>query len=189
MAVYFAFLASYFTSLLFLAPIAVSFWYSGCVFSLSYSILLVAWSLIFTEVWRMRERKLSVRWGTYGTEAVAERRQDFQPRTVKVDEATGEKEEVFEWWRRESRMAVSLPVMLFFAALLGATLTTMFAVEVFATKLYVSGTAAVSALPALTRTTRIRMESERLSCLKCPRFSSPRRCRRSWELGKLQPRH
>lgn len=100
--------------------------------------MLVTWVLVFTEAWRMRERKLSVRWGTYGTEAVAARRQEFTPRATKLDEATGQKEEVFEWWRRETRIAASIPVMLGFAALLGATLTLMFTTEVFVTKLYVS---------------------------------------------------
>ncbi|CEH13517.1 Protein required for meiotic chromosome segregation [Ceraceosorus bombacis] len=147
-ALYFGFLAFYFSSLLVLAPIALFFWSNAGPFSASYSVLLVLWVLGFTESWRMREKKLSVRWGTYGTDVIAQRRKDFKPETTRVDKATGEKEEVFEWWRRESRMAVSIPVMLFFAALLGAVLTTMFAVEVFATKLYDGvGAALVPQLP------------------------------------------
>lgn len=86
----------------------------------------------------MKERKLAVRWGTVGLAHVDERRNEFTPRLVRKDAATGESEEVFEWWRRELRVLISLPVMFIFAALLGATMTTMFATEVFVTKLYVS---------------------------------------------------
>lgn len=86
----------------------------------------------------MKERKFAVRWGTVGVSNVDARRKEFKPRIVRKDPATGEDEEVFEWWRREIRIALSIPVMIFFAALLGAVLTTMFAVEVFASQLYVS---------------------------------------------------
>lgn len=88
----------------------------------------------------MKERKLAVRWGTVGVSQVDARRKEFSPVSIRKDPATGEDEEVFEWWRREFRIACSIPVMIFFAGLLGAVLTTMFVIEVFATQLYVSET-------------------------------------------------
>lgn len=84
----------------------------------------------------MKERKLAVRWGTVGVSHVDARRKEFKPRIVRKDAATGEDEEVFEWWRREMRIALSIPVIVFFVMLLGAVLTTMFVVEVFASQLY-----------------------------------------------------
>lgn len=120
--------------------VGLAFWAAGSPFHPVYSLILVAWSCVFVEIWRMKERKFAVRWGTVGVSNVDARRKEFKPRIIRKDPATGEDEEVFEWWRREIRIALSIPVMIFFAALLGAVLTTMFAVEVFASQLYVSTT-------------------------------------------------
>lgn len=137
-ALYFGFLNFYFQSLSSIAAIGLAFWFAGAPFHPIYSLLLVAWSCVFVELWRMRERKLAVRWGTLGVGQVDDRRKSFKPVSVRRDPVTGEDDEVFEWWRRELRIVTSVPVMLFFAAVLGATMTTMFATEVFVTKLYVS---------------------------------------------------
>lgn len=135
-ALYYGFLNFYFQSLASIAAAGLAFWAAGAPFHPIYSLLLVSWSCVFVELWRMRERKLAVRWGTIGIGHVDARRNEFKPRTVRKDPATGEDQEIFEWWRRELRIALSIPVMLFFAALLGATMTTMFATEVFVSKLY-----------------------------------------------------
>lgn len=137
-ALYFGFLNFYFQSLFSIAAIGLAFWAAGAPFHPIYSLLLVSWSCVFVELWRMRERKLAVRWGTLGVGNVDERRKNFKPVLVKRDAVTGEDAEVFQWWRREFRIVTSVPVMLFFAAILGATMTTMFATEVFVSKLYVS---------------------------------------------------
>lgn len=137
-ALYFGFLNFYFQSLSSIAAIGLAFWFAGAPFHPIYSLLLIAWSCVFVELWRMRERKLAVRWGTLGVGQVDDRRKSFKPVSVRRDPVTGEDDEVFEWWRRELRIVTSVPVMLFFAAVLGATMTTMFATEVFVTKLYVS---------------------------------------------------
>lgn len=135
-ALYYGFLNFYFQSLASIAAAGFAFWAAGAPFHPVYSLLLVGWSCVFVELWRMKERKLAVRWGTSGVGHVDARRNEFKPRVVRKDPATGEDQEVFEWWRRELRIACSIPVMLFFAALLGATMTTMFATEVFVSKLY-----------------------------------------------------
>jgi hypothetical protein len=135
-ALYFGFLNFYFQSLASMAAAGLAFWAAGSPFHPIYSLILVAWSCVFVELWRMKERKLAVRWGTSGVAHVDARRPDFKARTTRKDPATGEDQEVFEWWRREVRIACSIPVMFFFAALLVATMTTMFVTEVFVSKLY-----------------------------------------------------
>jgi anoctamin-10 len=135
-ALYFGFLNFYFQSLFSLAVVGTAFWAAGAPFHPLYSLLLVVWSCVFVEIWRMKERKIAVRWGTVGVSHVDARRKEFKPRTTRKDPVTGEDEEVFEWWRRELRIALSIPVIIFFVALLGAVLTTMFVIEVFATQLY-----------------------------------------------------
>ncbi|CAO1638635.1 unnamed protein product [Sympodiomycopsis kandeliae] len=135
-AFYFGFLLYYFQSLASVAAIGGGFWILGMPYHPIYSIALVLWACIFVESWRIRERKLAVRWGTLGCGDVQSRRLGFKPIRVDVDQVTGEKAEIFEWWRRELRVAGNIPAVLFFAALLGLTLTTMFVTEVFVTRLY-----------------------------------------------------
>ncbi|SPC67836.1 related to IST2 - Plasma membrane protein that may be involved in osmotolerance [Ustilago sp. UG-2017b] len=135
-ALYFAFLNSYFQALAPAALLAASFWLLARNFSPVYSFGLVIWSCLFVELWRMKERKLAVRWGTLGVNTVDRRRHDFVPRITRTDPATEEPEEVFEWWRRELRVILSLPVVALFASLLAATMTLMFVVEIFVTQLY-----------------------------------------------------
>lgn len=135
-ALYFGFLNSYFQALAPAALLGGSFWLLGRNFSPVYSFGLVIWSCLFVELWRMKERKLAVRWGTLGVSTVDRRRHDFVPRITRVDPATEEPEEVFEWWRRELRVVLSLPVVAFFASVLAATMTLMFVVEIFVTQLY-----------------------------------------------------
>lgn len=135
-AFYFGFLLYYFQSLASVAAIGGAFWLTGMPYHPLYSVALVLWACIFTESWRIRERKLAVRWGTLGCGDVESRRLGFKPNRVEVDKVTGEEAEIFEWWRRELRVAGNIPAVLFFAALLGLTLTTMFVTEVFVTKLY-----------------------------------------------------
>ncbi|CDS01550.1 related to IST2-Plasma membrane protein that may be involved in osmotolerance [Sporisorium scitamineum] len=135
-ALYFGFLNCYFQALAPAALLGLSFWLLGKPFSLIYSLGLVTWSCLFVELWRMKERKLAVRWGTLGVSQVDRRRHDFIPRTTRIDPATEEPEEVFEWWRRELRVILSLPTVAFFASVLAATMTLMFVVEIFVTQLY-----------------------------------------------------
>lgn len=135
-AIYFGFLLFYFQSLGPIALMGFIFWAAGLPYHAIYSLTLVIWSCFFVESWRMKEKKLAVRWGTSGLHKVASRRTGFRPRVIRTDPVTGDREEVFEWWRREIRSICSIPVMLIFASLLGLTLTSMFTIEVFVTKLY-----------------------------------------------------
>ncbi|RDB23782.1 hypothetical protein Hypma_008903 [Hypsizygus marmoreus] len=121
-ALYFAFLASYTKALVFPAVLGVFFYFFGTPYSPTYSTLVFIWSVIFVEWWRVRERILSLRFGTRGSFRVEKRRADHIPG--------------FPWWRRELRMVASLPVLLLFAGILIALLTGIFVFEAFVTHLY-----------------------------------------------------
>lgn len=129
-AFYFGFLLYYFQSLASVAAIGGAFWLTGSPYHPLYSFALVIWACIFVESWRIKERKLAVRWGTLGCGEVETRRLGFKPVKKEIDKVTGEEVEVFEWWRKELRVAGSIPAIVFFASLLGLTLTTMFITEV-----------------------------------------------------------
>ena len=87
-----------------------------------YSILIAIWSIFFVEWWRVRERILSLRFGTRGSFKVEKRR--FQYKAG------------MSWWVRELRVLASVPVILLFAGILGAILTGIFVFEAFVTELY-----------------------------------------------------
>ncbi|KDN53326.1 hypothetical protein K437DRAFT_283192 [Tilletiaria anomala UBC 951] len=155
-AFYFGFLVFYFNSLLPMAVWGFLFWAARRPYDPIYSLGLVAWACVFVEAWRLRERKLAVRWGCSGVSHAEARRPEFKPRCIRKDPVTGEELELFEWWRKEARMALALPVMLIFAALLGAVMTLMFIIEVFVSKMYTGpGRTLVPLVPTAMFTTAV----------------------------------
>ncbi|EJD07576.1 DUF590-domain-containing protein [Fomitiporia mediterranea MF3/22] len=127
-ALYFAFLSSYTTSLVYIAALGTAFYLLRMPYSAIYSTLLMAWSIFFVEFWRIRERTLSVRWGTRGSFRVERRRAQYKD--------AGGPGIKFPWWKRDARIFASLPVILLFAAALAALLTAIFIFEAFVTQLY-----------------------------------------------------
>jgi hypothetical protein len=119
---YFSFLHSYTQALVFPAILGVLFYFFGTPYSPIYSILIVLWSVVFVEWWRVRERKLSLRFGTRGSFRVERRRARY------IDG--------FPWWKHELRILASLPVILLFAGVLLSILTGIFVFEAFVTQLY-----------------------------------------------------
>ncbi|KAJ7163483.1 calcium-activated chloride channel-domain-containing protein [Mycena crocata] len=121
-AMYFSFLHSYTQALIFPAALGVVFYLFGSPYSPTYSILIVLWSIVYVEWWRVRERLLSLRFGTRGSFKVEKRRAQYI--------------EGFPWWKRELRIIAGLPVILLFAAVLVSILTGIFVFEAFVTQLY-----------------------------------------------------
>lgn len=120
-ALYFTFLASYTKFLTFIAAAGVGFFFIGTPYSSLYSSILLVWSVTFVEWWRIKQRLISVRWGTRGSFRVEKRRAQYTP---------------IVWWKRELRILASLPVILFFATVLAVLLTAIFVFEAFVTQLY-----------------------------------------------------
>ncbi|KAJ7599368.1 calcium-activated chloride channel-domain-containing protein [Mycena floridula] len=121
-SLYFSFLHFYSRALMLPAGLGVVFYFFGSPYSPLYSILLLLWSTVFVEWWRVRERLISLRFGTRGSFRVEKRRAQHIPG--------------FPWWKREMRMLASIPVILLFAAILLTLLTVIFVLEAFVTQLY-----------------------------------------------------
>ena len=124
---YFHFLATYAKALTLIAATGSGFWLFGASYSPYYSVVLVLWATCFVEYWKIVERKLSVRWGTYGAFRVEKLRHDY----VGGDDSPLQKD-----LRKATRVAASIPVILGFVAVLGGILTTLFAIEAFVSRLY-----------------------------------------------------
>ncbi|KAL7280570.1 hypothetical protein ACG7TL_005504 [Trametes sanguinea] len=120
-ALYFHFLSFYTKHLLFISAVGVLFYFFSLPYSTWYSSILLLWSITFVEWWRIKQRILSVRWGTKGSFRVEKRRAQYVP---------------LSWWKKDLRMLASLPVILFFASVLAVILTAIFIFEAFVTQLY-----------------------------------------------------
>ncbi|TDL23837.1 DUF590-domain-containing protein [Rickenella mellea] len=127
-ALYFSFLSCYTHSLLLFAPLGLLFGLLKMSYNSIYSSLLMIWSITFVEFWRLREKKLAVRWGTRGATRVERRRY-----AEDGEDMGGTK---FPWWKRDMRVAASVPLITLFGLLLAALLTGIFIIEAFVTQLY-----------------------------------------------------
>jgi anoctamin-10 len=124
---YFHFLATYAKALTVISAFGGLFWLLGESYSPYYSIALILWATTFVEYWAIVERKISVKWGTYGAFRVEKLRHDY------ISSADSPLQQDLH---RATRMAASIPVILGFVAVLAGILTTLFAVEAFITRLY-----------------------------------------------------
>lgn len=133
---YFAFLRYYFAALIPATAVGVLTWAASTgSFSPLYSIAIVLWSILFVEWWKIKERKLAVRWGTYKA-SLATPRAQFKGVETKLDPVSGEKINHQPWHITELRVLSSVPVVLAFAAILVAVICGVFTTEVLLTEVY-----------------------------------------------------
>jgi anoctamin-10 len=122
--------------LAFPAVVGFLFWYYEQEYSSLYSVFIVLWSLGFVEWWRTRERILSVQWGSHGSSRVGKCRTQFRPERLEQDPVTGEEARVFPWWKREIRIATSLPALVGFSAGLSLLISAIYFAEVLINEVY-----------------------------------------------------
>ncbi|QRV88634.1 hypothetical protein RhiJN_16652 [Ceratobasidium sp. AG-Ba] len=139
LALYFSFLSFYTRALFIPSIMGLTAWFLKAAYHPLYSIGLSLWAISTVDIWRVRERALAVRWGTYGVARVERRRVEFSSPTNQnnfEDDSPADDDILFPWWKRESRMAVSVPVIGLFGMMLGGLLTAIFLFEAFVTQLY-----------------------------------------------------
>ncbi|CAE7231774.1 unnamed protein product [Rhizoctonia solani] len=139
LALYFSFLSFYTRALFVPAILGLVAWVLKAPYHPLYSLSLSLWAITTVDVWRVCERALSVRWGTHGVARVERRRVEFAAisnQDQSEDNIAAEADVLFPWWKREFRMALSVPVIGLFGALLGGLLTAIFLFEAFVTQLY-----------------------------------------------------
>ncbi|KAG8732544.1 hypothetical protein FRC11_012745 [Ceratobasidium sp. 423] len=139
LALYFSFLSFYTQALFVPATLGLIAWVLKTPYHPLYSLSLSLWAITTVDIWRVRERALSVRWGTHGITRVERRRVEFIATSTQDqsdDNIAADADVLFPWWKREFRMALSVPVIGLFGVLLGALLTAIFLFEAFVTQLY-----------------------------------------------------
>ncbi|ORY26484.1 calcium-activated chloride channel-domain-containing protein [Naematelia encephala] len=143
---YFSFLNTYTISLVPLSIISV-FTY---LFTPSdsyppfYALILSLYSTIFVALWRIRERKLAVRWGTRGCESVAvgRLRPEYVANLGLDHQGAGKGEQAVDAIRagddlkRDVKLALSVPVIIASGFGLGVVLMGIFVLEAFVAQIY-----------------------------------------------------
>ncbi|KAJ2847112.1 hypothetical protein GGI22_006070, partial [Coemansia erecta] len=136
-AMYFAFLQSYFLWLALPAVAGLAWWVAGWSFSWQFGVLLVLWSVLFTETWARREADIATYWGVHGVErAAALRRPDFRPDRHVADPATGEMAPFFSNGKRWLRRLLGVPVVLALALVMALLVSLIFALQTFLDEYY-----------------------------------------------------
>lgn len=135
-ALYFAFLCFYFKSLLFPSVVGLVFWVAGLSFHPILGIAFTGWSLLMVESWRLRERALSVHWGSYNIDKVEVQRAGFRGDGLEVDPVTGVTHEKWRFRKTLTRSLAVLPVYFAFVAILGAIISTIYMIETVLGEVY-----------------------------------------------------
>lgn len=135
-ALYFAFVQHYFVFLSFPAAVGTGFWLFTCPFHPLYSVLILGWSVVFLESWRIREKQLAVRWGSWRVEQVESDRKEFYGTRLEVDKVTGVEYKYFPWYRTLGRQLTTIPVLLLYATVLVGVISGIYAVETIVGEVY-----------------------------------------------------
>ncbi|KAJ1646271.1 hypothetical protein LPJ64_002241 [Coemansia asiatica] len=146
-ALYFAFLQSYFLWLALPAAAGLAVRAAGGGFAWPLAAALVVWTVVFTETWARRESDIATYWGVHGVQRTADaRRTGFVPDGHSVDPATGEQIPVFSPARRWARRAGGVAVIAALAAVLAALVAAIFALQTFVGEFYAGPLASVLGL-------------------------------------------
>ncbi|KAI8870747.1 DUF590-domain-containing protein [Ramicandelaber brevisporus] len=157
-AMYFAFLQFYFVALAFptLLGLVGYFFLGGAEYTMWFAMLLVIWSVVFTEGWARRQTQLAVLWGSTTAEAhsrdgnsnngasgsgvdivgLAERNPRFVADQMIADPITGEVVPYFSPIRRWLRRAVTLPILGGLALIVSGIVTVLFLFATFFEEYY-----------------------------------------------------
>lgn len=135
-AMYFAFLRSYFLALAFPSALSFLFWAAGKQYSQVFGVMLVGWAIVFVESWRIKERTLASRWGCYGLENLPLTRAEFKPDRKEVNPATGEEVLTFAWHKSLVRQLSTVPVVFLFSIVLGMVISTIYTIETLVGEIY-----------------------------------------------------
>ncbi|KAF8982690.1 hypothetical protein BGZ46_000808 [Entomortierella lignicola] len=135
-AYYFEFLQFYFQWLTIPTGLGILVHFFGSSFSIFYGVSIIIWSILFTESWKRREKELAFWWGVRNVSKTEMRRPSFKGEKETLDPITGEMLPFFSPWKRWTRQAIGVPVVLAGALALAAVITTVFGIEVFFTIYY-----------------------------------------------------
>lgn len=145
-ALYFAFVQSYFRALIFPAALGAGTWLllsgggsgggSGGQFSFLYALGSCLWSVVFFEYWKKKEVDLAVEWGVRGVSGVRMARSEFVSEGRTEDAVTGEVVGVYSPFKRLGTQLLQVPFTVACVVVLGGFIAMCNSLEVFINEMY-----------------------------------------------------
>ncbi|ORX95276.1 DUF590-domain-containing protein [Basidiobolus meristosporus CBS 931.73] len=135
-AFYFEFLQYYFYSLAIPAIAGILAHFMNGQFSIIYSSFVVGWGVVFIELWKRRERELSIWWNVRNCSKVEKRRAAYIPSSTATNRVTGETVYFTPIWESWMKRTITIPVIIFGGLLFSLVVGAVFAVEVFLNEFY-----------------------------------------------------
>ncbi|KAG0166865.1 hypothetical protein DFQ28_000410 [Apophysomyces sp. BC1034] len=136
-AFYFAFLQNYFLwlSVPSVLGVLVHLTHSNTL-SISYSMAMLIWAVLFTEMWKRKQQELAISWGVRNCSKYERRRADFKGDKTVRDEVTGEEMPFCPAWKIFLRRALSVPGVAVGAVLLSVIVGFVFILQLFLHEYY-----------------------------------------------------
>lgn len=133
---YFAFLRSYSTFIVFPAALGFAAWLLLGQFSYTYALGCGLWSVVFFEYWKKKEVDLAVQWGVRGVSAIEHQRPGFQWEFETEDPITGEPRKVYPYTKRLRTQLLQIPFALASILVLGGLVVFCNSLEIFINEVY-----------------------------------------------------
>jgi hypothetical protein len=80
--------------------------------SFAFGLFIVLWSVGFIELWRLRERQLSIYWNVKNISKARSKHNRFRGERKVTDQVTHEKVDFFPAWKRWLRRLMTIPILL-----------------------------------------------------------------------------
>ncbi|GAO16828.1 hypothetical protein UVI_02053670 [Ustilaginoidea virens] len=135
-AFYFAFLRSYFISLVFPAAFGFAAWMLLGQFSSLYALACGLWSVVFLEYWKKKEVDLAVQWGVRGVSSIQLPRPEFKWDYEAEDMVTGEPVKVYPYLKRLQTQLLQIPFAIACVVVLGGLVVIANSLEIFINQVY-----------------------------------------------------
>ncbi|RDA86095.1 hypothetical protein CP532_1144 [Ophiocordyceps camponoti-leonardi (nom. inval.)] len=135
-ALYFAFLRSYSTFIVFPAALGFAAWLLLGQFSYTYALGTGLWSVVFFEYWKKKEVDLAVQWGVRGVSSIQHQRPGFQWEFETEDPVTGEPRKVYPYIKRLQTQLLQIPFALASIVVLGGLVVFCNTLEIFINEVY-----------------------------------------------------
>ncbi|KAF7722025.1 hypothetical protein EC973_003747 [Apophysomyces ossiformis] len=136
-AFYFAFLQNYFLWLSVPSVLGILIYLTHSnTLSITYSMAMLVWAVVFTETWKRKQQELAVMWGVRNCSKYERRRAAFKGDKTVRDEVTGEEMPFCPAWKIFLRRALSVPGVAVGAVLLSIIVGFVFILQLFLHEYY-----------------------------------------------------
>lgn len=135
-ALYFAFLRSYFRFLFVPSALGFAAWLLMGQFSYLYALGCGLWSVVFFEYWKKKEVDLAVLLGVRGVSSIQHQRAAFKWEFEVADPVTGEPRKVYPFFRRMRTQLLQVPFAFACILALGGLVVICNSFEIFINEVY-----------------------------------------------------